>query len=206
MVTPQMCPIGRWAPFQRMARKTGHRGPVEDRSDRAEGLGAGRSKFAARSPDYPATEGAPCSCRCPAPRPGGLRSLDRRRVEPELPAEKEELLALQLGDRHPAPSITGPNERGEHQLHSTLLIKEPGDDLGPPALLLEAPLYEVRGPGADAVTGREPQVGQGGLQVIGQAVNRRRVPIGVAPDYLSGQSLSGLVGGSVPDGPDVGHE
>jgi hypothetical protein len=81
-----------------------------------------------------------------------------------------------------------------------------GDDLRAATLLDEAPLAEVGGPAVHPVTGREPEVGEGGLEVLGQAGHRRRELAPVPAHDLGGHGAPRLERRGVPDGPQVGED
>jgi hypothetical protein len=57
----------------------------------------------------------------------------------------------------------------------------------------------------DAVAGRQAQVGERGVEVLGQTGYRRRVAVGEALDDRTGQRLAGLRGRRVAHRPDVGE-
>jgi len=117
-----------------------------------------------------------------------------------------ELPSLMFTETDAAPAFTGLPQGGEDQLQALLLRPEPRDDLGPPALLLEASLDEVGGAYVFAMDGGELDVGQAGLEVLLEGPHRRRIGITEPGHDLFGQAAAGLDVGSVADGLQIGLE
>ena len=59
-----------------------------------------------------------------------------------------------------------------NQLQHRLLAERVGDDLESPALLDEQTFEQVRGPGGAAMTDRQPEMSDAGLEVIDEAGDR----------------------------------
>jgi len=64
--------------------------------------------------------------------------------EPQLLAEVQQVSAVGIGDANALPALAGAHQGRVDQLQAAPLVEEARDDLGAPALFLEAPLDEVR--------------------------------------------------------------
>ena len=84
----------------------------------------------------------------------------------ELGLDCPELTLLELGDTDAAPAFGGADQRREHQVQDDALAKGVGDHLGASPLLAKQPLQEVGGADRPAVSQRETQMRDAGLEVV----------------------------------------
>jgi hypothetical protein len=95
----------------------------------------------------------------------------------------------------PAPALGRPVQDRPDQRQAALLAGQAADDLDPAAGLAEGPLDQVGVADALAVLGREQQVGDECVEVVGDAGDRggvQRLPLGDEP--LGGPRMTSLSG------------
>src|SRR5512143_3050608 len=102
-------------------------------------------------------------------------SLYRQRGELQFLPKLTDLPLFERVHSQPLPSLRNSDQCRKGQLQATLLIKEPGNHLAPPSLLLKSPLQKVRGPDRLAMSDRTAQVIQTGLQIFSKSLHRRWV-------------------------------
>ena len=91
----------------------------------------------------------------------------------EFLTNRAKLPLLELADRQAAPAVGRADDGGVHELQHWPLSERVRDDLRAPALLKEEPLEQIRGPDHLAMPQRETQMGDAGVEVVGEALDHR---------------------------------
>src|SRR5436190_8609967 len=99
----------------------------------------------------------------------GCQRISCGKVVVDLLSDRLELTLLEFTDADAAPAFGATDQRRIHQLQDGALAKSMWDDFGAPALLAKQALQEIGGADRPAVSEREAQMRDAGLEIILEA-------------------------------------